>query len=157
MRRRRMRRYRPGKENSMMKLGLILGIILCAVVLGYLTARFALGPLMGYDTEVLKPEFPSKLAARLEDAAEKKAESKESGKKKEDRGYVLQFGRFDVRSGAETLLSQLDKDGIEAEIKEEDGSYRVISENIDTKEEALKQLEKLKDENNIDVFIDSID
>ncbi|MBR4020031.1 MAG: SPOR domain-containing protein, partial [Firmicutes bacterium] len=35
--------------------------------------------------------------------------------------------------------------------------YRVISGTIDTKEEALKQLEKLKDENNIDVFIDTID
>ena len=157
MRRRRMRRYRPGKENSMMKLGVILGIILCAVVLGYLTARFALGPLLGYDTEVLKPELPSKLTARLEDAAEKKTESKENDKDKEARSYVLQFGRFDAKSGAETLLSQLEKDGIEAEIKEEDGSYRVSGETIETKEEALKQLEKLKDENNIDVFIDTID
>jgi len=157
MRRRRMRRNRPGKENSMMKLGMILGIILLAVVFGYLTARFALGPLLGYDTEVLKPEFPSKLTARLENAAEKKTESKENEKNKEAGGYVLQFGRFDAKSGAKTLLSQLDKDGIEAEIKEEDGSYRVISGTIDTKEEALKQLEKLKDENNIDVFIDTID
>ncbi len=151
MRRRRMRRYRPGKENSMMKLGLFFGIILCAVVLGYLTARFALGPLLGYDTEVLKLDFPSKLTARVEEAAGKKEENKDG------KGYVLQFGRFDAKSGAKTLLSQLENNGIDAEIKEEDGSFIVVSESIDTKEEALKQLEKLKDENNIDVFIDTVE
>lgn len=163
MRRRRMRRYRPGKENSMMKLGFIFGIILCAVVCGYLTARFALGPLFGYDTEVLKLDFPSKLTARLEEAAEKKAEGKTKEKNegkandKNVKGYVLQFGVFSSKSGAKTLLSQLSKDGIDAKIQEDDGSYKVISDCLDTKEEALKQLEKLKDENNIDVFIDAVD
>lgn len=159
MRRRRMRRYRPGKENSMMKLALLFGIILCAVALGYLTARFALGPLFGYDTEVLKLDFPSKLTARLEAESGKNSEveSKESDKDKDAKGYVLQFGRFDAKSGAKSLVSQLKKDDIDAEIQEEDGSYRVISESIETKEEALKQLEKLKDEKNIDVFIDTVD
>lgn len=163
MRRRRMRRYRPGKENSMMKLGFIFGIILCAVVCGYLTARFALGPLFGYDTEVLKLDFPSKLTARLEEAAEKKAEGKTKEKNegkandKNVKGYVLQFGVFSSKSGAKTLLSQLDKDGIDAKIQEDDGSYKVISDCLDTKEEALKQLETLKDETNIDVFIDAVD
>ncbi|MBR3756696.1 MAG: SPOR domain-containing protein [Firmicutes bacterium] len=159
MRRRRMRRYRPGKENSMMKLGLLFGIILGAVVCGYLTARFALGPLFGYDTEVLKLDFPSKLTACIEAAADRKSadESKENDKEKSAKGYVLQFGRFDAKSGAKTMVSQLEKDGIDAEIQEEDGSYKVISETIDTKEEALKQLEALKDEKNIDVFIDTVD
>lgn len=163
MRRRRMRRYRPGKENSMMKLGFIFGIILCAVVCGYLTARFALGPLFGYDTEVLKLDFPSKLTARLEEAAEKKAEGKTKEKNegkandKNVKGYVLQFGVFSSKSGAKTLLSQLSKDGIDAKIQEDDGSYKVISDCLDTKEEALKQLEMLKDETNIDVFIDAVD
>lgn len=159
MRRRRMRRYRPGKENSMMKLGVIFGIILCAVVCGYLTARFALGPIFGYDTEVLKLDFPSKLTAQLEKAVGKKSAdgSGANDKEKEDKGYVLQFGVFSSQSGAQTLLNQLDKDGIDAEIKEESGSYKVISETIETKEEALKQLETLKDENNIDVFIDTVE
>ena len=159
MRRRRMRRYRPGKENSMMKLALLFGIILCAVVLGYLTARFALGPLFGYDTEVLKLDFPSKLAARIEAESDKQSadESEERNQDKDAKGYVLQFGRFDAKSGAKTLISQLKKDDIDAEIQEEDGSYKVISETIETKEEALKQLEKLKDEKNIDVFIDTVD
>ena len=165
MRRRRMRRYRPGKENSMMKLIMIFGIILCAVVCGYLTARFALGPLFGYDTEVLNLDLSSKLTARLEEAAEKrnpgankeKTERKDENKNKDVKGYVLQFGRFDAKSGAKTLLSQLEKKGIDAEIEEEDGSYRVISEAFDEKDEALKQLEKLKDEKNIDVFIDAVE
>ena len=159
MRRRRIRRYRPGKENSMMKLIMIFGIILCAVVLGYLTARFALGPLFGYDTEVLKLDFPSKLAARIEAEGDKQStdESEERNQDEDAKGYVLQFGRFDAKSGAKTLISQLKKDDIDAEIQEEDGSYKVISETIETKEEALKQLEKLKDEKNIDVFIDTVD
>lgn len=170
MRRRRMRRYRPGKENSMMKLGVIFGIILCAVVLGYLTARFALGPLLGYDTEVLKLDFPSKLTARFEEAAEmatgtgvdgenkEKNEGKDNAKDdKNAKGYVLQFGVFSSKSGAETLQNQLEQDGIDAKIEEDDKNYKVISDCLDTKEEALRQLEKLKDENNIDVFIDAID
>ena len=167
MRRRRMRRYRPGKENSMMKLGVIFGIILCAVVLGYLTARFALGPLFGYDTEVLKLDFPSKLTARLEEAASKAADSSKNGENKEKNGgnaddkntkvYVLQFGVFSSKSGAKTLLNQLTKEGIDAKIQEEDNNYKVISDTIDTKEEALQQLQTLKDENNIDVFIDAVD
>lgn len=159
MRRRRMRRYRPGKENSVMKFAVVFGIILCAVVCGYLTARFALGPIFGYDTEVLKLDFPSKLTAQLEAAAEKKASDKDdkAADKKEAKGYVLQFGSFDAKSGATTLQSQLKKDDIDTFIEKEGGRYKVISETIDTKEEALKQLEALKDENNIDVFIDTVD
>ena len=63
MRRRRMRRYRPGKENSMMKLATVFGIILCAVVLGYLTARFAPAYGDGIDraTEDLTAAFLEKL------------------------------------------------------------------------------------------------
>lgn len=152
MRRRRMRRYRPGKENSMMKFALILGIILCAVVCGYVTARFALGPLFGYDTEVLKLDFPSKLTAQLEEAADKKNDDKKGNK-----SYVLQFGSFDAESGAKTLQNQLEKDGIDTVIDQEDGRYKVVSQTIDTKEEALEQLEILKDDNNIDVFIDTVD
>lgn len=152
MRRRRMRRYRPGKENSMMKFAVIFGIILCAVVCGYLTARFALGPLLGYDTEVLKLEFPSKLTARLEEAVDSKDASK-----KDTKGYVLQFGSFDAKSGAKTLQTQLKKDGIDTVIEEENGRYKVIGETMETKEEALDQLETLKDKNDIDVFIDAID
>lgn len=152
MRRRKIRRYRPGKENSVMKFTIVFGIILCAVLCGYLTARYVVGPLLGFDTEVLKLDFPSKLITGLE---------KDSTKKENDRmtseGYVLQFGVFSSESGAETLLDQLKKNDINAKIKEEDGSYKVISDTITTKEEALQQLERLKDENNIDVFIDTVD
>jgi len=166
MRRRRMRRYRPGKENSVMKFAVIFGIILCAVVCGYLTARFALGPIFGYDTEVLKLDFPSKLTALLEENADRSSDvngkdevkvKNEDKDEKDARGYVLQFGVFSSKGGAKTLLSQLAGDGITAEIEEEDGSYKVVSEILKTKEEALKQLETLKDENNIDVFIDAVE
>jgi len=151
VRRRRMRRYRPGKENSVMKFLLILGIILGAVVCGYLTARFALGPLLGYDTEVLKLDFPSKLTAQLSDKGD------ETDDKEAEKGYVLQFGVFSSQSGAETLQNQLKLNGIETVIEAEQSSYKVVSQVIETKEDALEQLGILKKKHSIDVFIDAVD
>ena len=42
------------------------GIMIAAVICGYLTARFIIAPLLGYDTEVLKLDFPSKLTSLLD-------------------------------------------------------------------------------------------
>ena len=43
-----------------------IGIMLAAVICGYLTARFIIAPILGYDTEVLKLDIPSKLTSLLE-------------------------------------------------------------------------------------------
>ena len=50
-RRRRVRkRKRPG-ENSRVKFAAFIAIMVLAVFLGYLTARFVIGPLLGYDAD----------------------------------------------------------------------------------------------------------
>lgn len=151
MKKRRVKRYRPGKEKTVMKFTLILGIIVGAVVCGYLTARFVLGPVLGYDTEVLNLNLSSKLTAGLENMANT------SNPEAEEPNYVLQFGVFSSEDGAEALQSQLKKEGIDTKIEETEQNYKVISDKIATKEDALKQLETLKDENDIDVFIDAVD
>ena len=66
MNRRRIRRYRNQRRNSGMKFLGIIGIMIIAVICGYLTARFVIAPLLGYDTEVLKLDLPSKLTAVLD-------------------------------------------------------------------------------------------
>lgn len=63
MNRRRIRKYRNQRRNSGMKFLGIIGIMIIAVICGYLTARFVIAPLLGYDTEVLKLDLPSKLTA----------------------------------------------------------------------------------------------
>lgn len=66
MNRRKIRKYRSARRNSGVKFAGILVIMIVAVICGYLTARFIIAPLLGYDTEVLKLDFPSKLTGLLD-------------------------------------------------------------------------------------------
>lgn len=66
MNRRKIRKYRSSRRNSGVKFAGILGIMVVAVICGYMTARFIIAPLLGYDTEVLKLDFPSKLTSFLD-------------------------------------------------------------------------------------------
>ena len=77
-------------------------------------------------------------------------------KENKETNYALQFGVFDNRDGAETLKSELEKDGVKVQIKEQDGRYKVISDLIDTKEQALSQLEDVKTASDKDVFITTV-
>lgn len=183
MNRRRIRRYRNSRRNSGMKFLGFIGIMIAAVICGYLTARFIIAPLLGYDTEVLKLDFPSKLTSLLDkddegeadgaaaedaeepssqddDAQTKSGGTEEDGAaektaKKEDDGggYALQFGLFSDRARAEKLLSQLEADGIDAQIRETDGQYKVISPVVETKDEAVKKLKETETDAVSDVFI----
>ena len=117
MKRRKIRKYRHPRRNSGMKFVGIVGIMVAAVICGYLTARFIIAPLLGYDTEVLKLDFPSRVTSLL-DKVEKKtddtndangedsaadtdsADSTDDQNKADDEGtedgggYALQFGVF---------------------------------------------------------------
>ena len=148
MKRRKMRRYRNMKRNSGVKFLGFIGIMIGAVICGYLTARFVVAPLLGYETEVLKLDFPSKLTSLTEGLLNSDKEQVE-----QTGSYVLQFGVFSAKSGAEELVQSLKKKNIETEVKKVDGSYKVLSDTFDTKAAALKELETLKDKQNIDVFI----
>ena len=168
--RRRVRKRKTPRENSRMNLSWILGIMVLAVLLGYLTARFVVGPLIGYDAD----ESPTKVAGQTdeEDGEQKDAETgkedadadgkNEDGESVEDKevsaapadGYALQFGAFSTKEAAEKLAQTLKDQGIETEIVEIDSVFKVISPVVDTKEEALESLEKISDSEAVsDVFV----
>lgn len=176
MNRRRIRRYRNQSRNSGMKFLGIIGIMIIAVICGYLTARFVIAPLLGYDTEVLKLDLPSKLTAVLdkddespkdedrddvdesEDVAqaqedEKEDDSSSDSSEGEEKGYALQFGLFSTQSKAEELVSKLEEEGIDSKIKEADGKYKVISPVVNTKDEAVAKLKDTDSKEVSDVFI----
>ncbi len=185
MNRRRVRRYRSHRGNSGVKFLGIVGIMVIAVICGYMTARFVIAPLLGYDTEVLKLDFPSRLAdvfrndadGNDEDSQEAGSEDNDSededkgdeGEDKEDTdgdtaknaekdsGYALQFGLFSTEKRARELADKLDKEGIDAQVREmDDGQYKVISPLVDTKDEALETLKNTESKNVDDIFITKI-
>lgn len=160
MNRRRIRRYRSQRGNSGVKFLGITGIMIVAVICGYLTARFIIAPLLGYDTEVLKLDFPSKLISVLQtgaeddtDAQEANGGNKKDGEQKNRSGYALQFGLFSTRQRAEELCENLKSEGIDAEVKKVDDQYKVVSPLVDTKEEALTALKNTESDFVSDIFI----
>ncbi len=163
MKRRRIRRYRRARGNSGMKFLGFIGIMLAAVICGYLTARFIIAPILGYDTEVLKLDIPSKLTSLLEQedgedtggeesgeeetgkqtggsGAEESTEKQEKTSAEDESGYALQFGVFSERERAEELVVQLKQDGIEARVRKSEGKYKVISDVLATKSKAVEKL-----------------
>lgn len=163
MNRRKIRRYRRGRGNSGMKFVGFLGIMALAVICGYLTARFIIGPLLGYDTTVLKLDFPSKLTAvfgEKENADSADADAEKAAEEDEEKnleGYALQFGLFSTEDRAEELARDLKDEGIETEICRENGRYKVISPLFETKEDALKKLENTRSRRVSDIFVTVIE
>lgn len=170
--RRRVRKRRSPRENSRVKFGVFLGIMGLAVLLGYLTARFVVGPLIGYDAD----ESQIKSISELNEAA--KQEEKDAGKAEESKkdaakaqesekatakapatapteGYALQFGAFSSREAAKEMADTLQQQGIKVKIVEVDNVFKVISPVMDTREEALASLEKIGEKEVEDVFIAS--
>ena len=167
--RRRIRKRKAPRENSRMNLRWIIGIMILAVILGYLTARFIVGPLIGYDAD----ESPTKITGKTdktEDDAQsgetEQDESSDSDTKTEENsgesevsaapseGYALQFGAFSTKEGAEQLVQTLKKQGIDTEIVKADSVFKVIGPVVDTKEEALESLEKIAESEEVsDVFV----
>lgn len=156
MNRRKIRRYRA-RGNSGMKFVGFLGIMIAAVICGYLTARFVIAPLLGYDTQVLKLDFPSRLTAVLEEDNSKEEQDESAEKDADVDGYALQFGLFSTRERAEELVSDLADEGIVAEIREVDGEYKVVSALFETKKEALDKLKKTNSKRVSDIFITAIE
>lgn len=67
--RRKVRKRKGAVGNSRMKFGLFFGIIALTVGLGFLTARFAIGPLIGFHAEKSPIQ---ELAERKETAEQQK-------------------------------------------------------------------------------------
>lgn len=159
--RRRIKKRKRPNGNSKMKFASILVIMIMAVILGYLTARFIIGPLLGYDADESPitltdsgasqndSESGGSSADDSEDATESNAESKP------EEGYALQFGVFTSKEAADKLAQSLEVQGIETEIIEDDGKFKVISPVVKTKDEAIDELNGISDKEVEDVFIAS--
>ncbi|MGN1415167.1 MAG: SPOR domain-containing protein [Anaerovoracaceae bacterium] len=149
---------------------MFLGIMVLAVFFGYLTARFIVGPMIGFDAD----ESPARIAGDSEKKSDQKAEQ-ESGQDVEKagaeqavdpdeedgsvptEGFALQFGAFSTREAAEKLAASLNSQGISAEIVKADDVFKVISPVVDTKEKALNALESLSEKAVEDVFVASFE
>ena len=156
--RRKIRKRKTKSENSRMKMGMFVGIILLAVVLGFLTARFVIGPIIGYNAD----ESPVKLEQKDDkgkktdaEQTEQKASLETGQNQMPEEGYALQFGAFSTKDAAEKLAEALRLKGIETKIVEIDDVFKVIGPMLDDKEAALKALQESKDKDVEDVFITS--
>ena len=154
--RRKIRKRRPASENSWVKLSLFLGIILLAVGLGFLTARFVIGPLLGYNaeespTQELTEKTDTDAGAEDADAADPTDTAPSS-----EEGYALQFGAFSSKEAAQELSDALQAKGIKTSVVEIDHVFKVMSPITEKKETALQNLEKVKDKEITDVFITAV-
>ncbi|MCI8610075.1 MAG: SPOR domain-containing protein [Firmicutes bacterium] len=158
--------------------------MILAVFLGYLTARFVVGPIIGYDAD----ESPTKIVGQTDkeqdDTKDKKEKKEDEGKTEKDKdkdakddskdkaadktddedqtvsavpaeGYALQFGAFSTKEAAESLAEALKGQGIKTEIIKSEDIFKVISPVVDTKKEAIETLETLADKDVTDVFVTS--
>lgn len=155
--RRKIRKRKSKSENSRMKMGVFIGIILLAVLLGFLTARFVIGPIIGYNAD----ESPVTLKENNkeqenQEAKEKKASVQTEQEQMPEEGYALQFGAFSTKDAAEKLAEALRLKGIETKIVETGDVFKVISPLLEDKEAALKALQESKDKEIEDVFITSL-
>ena len=57
--RRRVKKRRRTNSNSKMKFSVFLAIIIITILLGYLTARFIIGPFLGYDSDEIAKTCPN--------------------------------------------------------------------------------------------------
>ena len=135
---RRIRKRKQMKSKTEMKFTRFLVIMVLVIAMGYLTARFVIVPLLGYNAD----ESPIKV-------------TEEASSDVNEKGYALQFGVFSTKEAAQKMVSNLAEKGIETKIIEENNQYKVISPIIQTKDEALGKLNEIKDKDVKDVFIAS--
>ena len=140
-----------------MKFFAVVVIMIMAVLLGYLTAKFVIGPILGYNAD------ESHITSGLQSASKENDDKEKDDKEKDDKddsdtiekGYALQFGVYSTKEAANNMMYELRSKGIDAKVIEEDDMYKVISPVIKTKEQALDKLEDIKNSEIEDVFITS--
>lgn len=182
--RRKIRKRKSRSENSKVKITVFGGIILLAIFLGFLTARFVIGPLIGYNADESPVQLKQNEAAEspkgkdgesAEDAdataasdtkTEKTADSDNDSEAEAadatdsempQEGYALQFGAFSTEDAAEKLSEALRLKGIETKIVETGGAFKVISPVLKDRDTALKALDDSKEKEVEDVFITSFE
>ncbi len=156
--RRRVRKRKSRGEKSGFRLSILGGAVLAAILLGYLTARFVIGPIIGYnaDESPIKVTEQNDKSQNKDDKEDKNDEEAQKTAAVPEKGYALQFGAFSSREAAEELSKALKEKGIDTKIVEADSVFKVITPVADQKEDALKALEDVKDKDVKDVFIASL-
>jgi len=162
------RRYRMRKRHSSRHGSSVKGhaitiviVIFLSVAAGYLTATQLLGPALGLESQQTFFDF---ITDKKEDMTEKKEKTEnvvneitvveDDVEVEKESGFALQYGSYSARSGAEKCAEDLKASGIDAEIIEIDGMYKVIGDIFDTKSEAESYKEKNPQE--VEVFITEI-
>lgn len=151
--RRKVRKRKAQAENSRVKLTAFAGIMLLAVFLGFLTARFVIGPVIGYNAD--ESEIKIAQDSDTENKAEEDDTLTEEANTVPAEGFALQFGAFSTEEAARALSDELKSKGIETEIIEAGDIFKVISPVAEDRDEALKALENAKEKEVTDVFIAS--
>ena len=153
--RRRIKKRKSRGEKNGVRLGVLAIAVALAILLGYLTARFVIGPIIGYNAD----ESPIKVTEQKDKSQDKDAQDAKDDKETQktaaapEKGYALQFGAFSSREAAEELSKALKEKGIDTEIVEVDSVFKVITPVIEEKDDAIKALDDVKDKEVTDVFI----
>ena len=155
--RRRVKKRKSRSEKTGMRLSILGAAILAAILLGYLTARFVIGPIIGYNAD----ESPIKVTEHNDKSQDKDDKDDKDDKATQktaavpEKGYALQFGAFSSKEAAEELSKALKEKGIDTEIVEVDSVFKVITPVIEEKDDAIKALDDVKDKEVTDVFVAS--
>ena len=155
---RRRRGHRAG-GNLQNKVTVILAIVALSIFAGYFTANYLLGPILGLETNSKISNLFEKSDKKEETKSEEKEEKEnviedQIETETESSGYALQYGSFSTKTAAEATVAELKRSGIETEIIEKDGAYKVIGNLFETEEEARTELEQ--QEGLVDVFLTQI-
>ena len=124
-------------------------VIFLSVAAGYFTATQLLGPALGLETQQTFFDFIKDKQDSITENNDKK-DGKDSditvvedkAEPETENGFALQYGSFSAKSGAKECAEDLKSSGIDAEIIEKDGMYKVIGNIFDTKQEAESYREK---------------
>ena len=117
--------------------------------IGYLTTRFVLYPLLGFEFPSLetiwdkyRPSVSEDKNSNKDKTEDSRSETKEQKTIVEDKkdaseeGYVIQFGSFSTKAAAKERASELKDEGIKTSIIEKDDCYKVVGEIFSTKDKA---------------------
>lgn len=158
-RKRKRRTGKPYRNNNIKNKFLSFVLVVCvSVAAGYLTANYILGPVLGLEPRPSFFEFTGDDKNEKKQENDKKTETEtiieDKAGSTTETGFALQYGSFSSEQGAGECVDDLKKSGINAEIVEKDGMYKVVGDLFETKEEARSHLEESNQQDG--VFITEI-
>ena len=118
--RRKVRKRKTAVENSRMKLWLFFGIIALTVGLGFLTARFVIGPLIGYNAE--ESPVQKRAEQKSKDAAKTSAQQ-DSTKEETTADQADAASQADAANQADAAGQTDEKAAAEADGKQQKEGY----------------------------------